>query len=29
VLNHFNLFGGDYLAQAEAMTDRLLAELGH
>jgi fructosamine-3-kinase len=29
VLNHFNLFGGDYLAKAEAMIDRLLAELGH
>jgi protein-ribulosamine 3-kinase len=29
VLNHFNLFGGDYLAKAAAMTDRLLAELGH
>lgn len=29
VLNHSNLFGGDYLAKAEAMIDRLLAELGH
>jgi protein-ribulosamine 3-kinase len=29
VLNHFNLFGGGYLAQAMAMIDRLLAELGH
>jgi fructosamine-3-kinase len=29
VLNHFNLFGGGYAAQAEAMIDRLLAELGH
>lgn len=29
VLNHFNLFGGGYLAQAEIMIDRLLAELGH
>jgi fructosamine-3-kinase len=29
VLNHFNLFGGDYLTKAGAMTDRLLAELGH
>jgi fructosamine-3-kinase len=28
VINHFNLFGGGYLGQAEAMTDRLLAELG-
>jgi protein-ribulosamine 3-kinase len=28
VLNHFNLFGGSYLAQARAMIDRLLAELG-
>lgn len=27
VLNHFNLFGGGYLAQAERMTDSLLAEL--
>ncbi|WP_296812053.1 fructosamine kinase family protein [Thiocapsa sp.] len=25
VLNHLNLFGGGYLAQAKAMTDRLLA----
>jgi protein-ribulosamine 3-kinase len=29
VLNHFNLFGGGYLAQAQSMIDRLLAELGH
>jgi len=29
VLNHFNLFGGGYLSQAEAMVQRLLAELGH
>ena len=27
VLNHFNLFGGGYLAQARSMIDRLLAEL--
>lgn len=27
VLNHFNLFGGGYLAQAERMTGSLLAEL--
>ncbi len=26
VLNHFNLFGGGYAAQAEAMIERLLAE---
>ena len=29
VLNHYNLFGGGYLAQAEQMVGRLLAELGH
>jgi fructosamine-3-kinase len=29
VLNHLNLFGGGYARQAEAMIDRLLAELGH
>jgi len=29
VLNHYNLFGGGYLAQARTMIDRLLAELGH
>ncbi len=29
VLNHFNLFGGAYAAQAESMIDRLHAELGH
>jgi len=29
VLNHLNLFGGAYLAQAEAMIDRLLAAAGH
>jgi len=28
VLNHFNLFGGGYLGQAQGMIDRLLAELG-
>jgi fructosamine-3-kinase len=28
VLNHLNLFGGAYLAQAEAMIDRLLAAIG-
>lgn len=27
VLNHFNLFGGGYLAQAQRLTERLLAEL--
>ncbi len=27
ILNHLNLFGEGYLGQAEAMTDRLLAEL--
>jgi fructosamine-3-kinase len=27
VLNHFNLFGGGYAAQAQAMVDNLLAEL--
>lgn len=29
ILNHFNLFGGGYGSQAEAMIDRLLAELKH
>jgi fructosamine-3-kinase len=29
VLNHLNLFGGGYLAQAERMADKLLAELDH
>jgi fructosamine-3-kinase len=29
VLNHYNLFSGDYLAKAQTMIDRLLAELGH
>jgi fructosamine-3-kinase len=29
VLNHFNLFGGNYLKQAESMVNRLLAETGH
>jgi protein-ribulosamine 3-kinase len=29
VLNHYNLFGGEYLEKAGAMIDRLLAELGH
>jgi fructosamine-3-kinase len=28
ILNHFNLFGGGYLAQARSMIERLLAELG-
>ncbi|MEW5893114.1 MAG: fructosamine kinase family protein [Pseudomonadota bacterium] len=28
VLNHFNMFGGGYAAQAEAMIGRLLAETG-
>ncbi|MBX5461388.1 MAG: fructosamine kinase family protein [Steroidobacteraceae bacterium] len=28
VLNHFNLFGGGYRAQAEALIDRLLARVG-
>jgi fructosamine-3-kinase len=28
VLNHFNLFGGGYGQQAEAMIDKLLAEFG-
>lgn len=28
ILNHLNLFGGSYLAQAEQMIDALLAELG-
>ncbi len=28
VLNHLNLFGGGYLAQAEGMIGRLLAEIG-
>ena len=28
ILNHFNLFGGGYAAQAEHMIDRLLAETG-
>jgi fructosamine-3-kinase len=28
VLNHFNLFGGGYGRQAQAMIDKLLAELG-
>ena len=27
IINHFNLFGGGYLGQAESMTSRLLAEL--
>ncbi len=27
ILNHFNLFGGDYLSQASNMIDRLLSEL--
>jgi protein-ribulosamine 3-kinase len=29
VLNHYNLFGGSYLQQAEAMIDGLLAEVRH
>lgn len=29
VLNHLNLFGGGYLAQAVAMIDDLMADLGH
>jgi protein-ribulosamine 3-kinase len=29
VLNHLNLFGGSYRAQAESMIDRLLAAVGH
>lgn len=29
VLNHLNLFGGGYRAQAESMIDRLLAAIGH
>jgi protein-ribulosamine 3-kinase len=28
VLNHYNLFGGGYLAQARSMIDQLLAEVG-
>ena len=28
VLNHYNLFGGGYAAQAQAIVDRLLAEVG-
>ncbi|AGA91135.1 fructosamine-3-kinase [Thioflavicoccus mobilis 8321] len=28
ILNHLNLFGGGYRAQAEGMIDRLLAEIG-
>jgi len=28
VLNHFNLFGGGYGAQAGRMIERLLAEVG-
>jgi protein-ribulosamine 3-kinase len=28
ILNHYNLFGGGYLGQAEGMTEALLAELG-
>jgi fructosamine-3-kinase len=29
VLNHLNLFGGAYAAQAELMIDGLLSEAGH
>jgi len=28
ILNHLNLFGGGYCAQAEQMMGQLLAELG-
>lgn len=28
ILNHYNLFGGGYVTQAESMIDQLLAELG-
>ncbi|NWG85959.1 MAG: fructosamine kinase family protein [Hydrogenophilaceae bacterium] len=28
ILNHFNMFGGGYAGQAEAMIERLLAEIG-
>ena len=28
VLNHANLFGGDYAGQAERLMDSLLAEIG-
>ena len=27
IINHFNLFGGGYLYQAEQMTEQLLAEV--
>lgn len=27
VLNHFNLFGGDYARQAQSMMDRLIAAI--
>jgi fructosamine-3-kinase len=27
ILNHFNLFGGGYLSQAQGMMDRLLSEV--
>jgi len=29
IVNHYNLFGGSYLGQAERMVANLLAELGH
>ena len=29
VLNHLNLFGGSYLAQAEGIADKLIADLGY
>jgi protein-ribulosamine 3-kinase len=29
VLNHYNLFGGDYLSQARVMIESLLSEIGH
>jgi fructosamine-3-kinase len=29
VLNHLNLFGGAYLAQAESMIDQSLSTAGH
>jgi fructosamine-3-kinase len=28
ILNHFNLFGGGYVRQAQGMVDSLIAELG-
>jgi len=29
LLNHFNLFGGNYLLQADTLIEKLLSELGH